>query len=37
MLFTSHDSAFVRAIATNAVVIRDKQILPVEIDRIETV
>ena len=32
MLFTSHDSAFVRAIATNAVVIRDKQILPVEID-----
>lgn len=32
MLFTSHDSAFVRAIATNAVVIRDKQILPVEMD-----
>lgn len=32
MLFTSHDNAFVRAIATNAVVIRDKQILPVEIN-----
>lgn len=32
MLFTSHDSTFVRAIATNAVVIRDKQILPIEID-----
>ena len=37
MLFTSHDSAFVRAIATNAVIIRDKQILPAEIDKIETV
>lgn len=32
MLFTSHDSTFVRAIATNAVVIRDRQILPVEIN-----
>lgn len=32
MLFTSHDSAFVRAVATNAVVIRDKQILPVDIN-----
>ena len=32
MLFTSHDSAFVRAIATDAVVIQDKQILPVEIN-----
>ena len=37
MLFTSHDSAFVRSIATDAVVIRDKQILPAEIDKIETV
>ena len=37
MLFTSHDSTFVRAIATNAVVIRDKKILPAEIDKIETV
>ena len=32
MLFTSHDSAFVRAIATNSVVIQDKQILPVELN-----
>lgn len=32
MLFTSHDSTFVRAIATYAVVIRDKQILPVELN-----
>ena len=32
MLFTSHDSTFVRAIATNAVVIQDKQILPVELN-----
>ena len=36
MLFTSHDKAFVRAIATAAVVIREKQILPVEINSIET-
>lgn len=31
MLFTSHDRTFVRAIATDAVVIREKRIMPAEI------
>lgn len=35
MLFTSHDRAFVKAIATDAVVIRKKQIFPLDIERIE--
>lgn len=35
MIFTSHDSTFVKAIATHALELRDKQILPIEIDTIE--
>ena len=36
MLFTSHDRAFVRAIATDALIIREKQIFSARVEDIET-